>query len=114
MPYMMIMTNTGLSPHKRKDLLNDASRTVADQLGKSENYVMVSYSHDADMVFAGTDDPMAYVELKSIGLPEDQTSALSAALCELMHQHLAIPGERVYIEFSAADRHMWGWNNKTF
>ncbi|RLD31936.1 MAG: hypothetical protein DRI73_07875 [Bacteroidetes bacterium] len=27
---------------------------------------------------------------------------------------LNIPKERVYIEFSSAERHMFGWNGKTF
>ena len=114
MPYMKIITNTGLSPHRREDLLKAASKTVAEQLDKSEDYVMVSYLRDTDMLFAGSDEPMAYVELKSIGLPEDKTSAFSAALCDVLHTHLAIPAERVYIEFSRVERHLWGWNNKTF
>ncbi|PCH63568.1 MAG: hypothetical protein COC09_05520 [Gammaproteobacteria bacterium] len=41
--------------------------TLAGQFGKSENYVMISYKHCNDMMFAGTDEPPAYLELKSIG-----------------------------------------------
>ncbi|MEW8510880.1 MAG: hypothetical protein AB2608_08600 [Candidatus Thiodiazotropha sp.] len=32
----------------------------------------------------------------------------------MMEQQLAIPAERVYIEFSSAERHLWGWNATTF
>ncbi len=114
MPYMVITSNTGLSPHRRVELLTAASQAVSEMLGKSENYVMASYLHNDDMVFAGNNEPTAYVELKSIGLPDDQTSGFSSAICKLLDHHLGVPADRVYIEFSSAERHLWGWNNKTF
>jgi hypothetical protein len=35
-------------------------------------------------------------------------------LCGFITQELGIAAERIYIEFSGPERHMWGWNNKTF
>lgn len=75
---------------------------------------MVALNHNPQMLFAGDDSPLAYLELKSIGLPADRTADFSKALCELITQHLQIPSDRIYIEFSDAQRHMWGWDAGTF
>jgi hypothetical protein len=66
------------------------------------------------MLFGGDDAPLAYLELKSIGLPEERSNEFSAALCRLMQTQLDIAPERVYIEFSGPARHLWGWNQTTF
>ena len=65
-------------------------------------------------LFAGDNQPLAYLELKSIGLPGDRTKALSADLCQLISTELAIAPDRIYIEFHDAPRNMWGWNGSTF
>ncbi|MCW4293115.1 MAG: phenylpyruvate tautomerase MIF-related protein [Candidatus Thiodiazotropha taylori] len=52
--------------------------------------------------------------MKSIGLPVDRTGDFSKLLCLLMQKQLQISEERVYIEFSSAERHLWGWNSATF
>jgi hypothetical protein len=66
------------------------------------------------MRFAGSNDPLAYLELKSIGLPTDRTTEFSQTLCDTLSQQLQIPTDRIYIEFSDAERHLWGWNGATF
>lgn len=114
MPYLSITTNQPLSDAQRDPLLRDASALVAAQLGKPERYVLVAWQHNPAMCFAGSADPLAYLELKSIGLPADATADLSAALCDFVGERLGIAAERVYVEFADAARHMWGWNGATF
>jgi len=114
MPYLKIQTNITPDTATREKLLRDLSKSVAEQLGKSERYVMVAIEAGAPMIFAGDAGPLAYLELKSIGLPEANTASFSAALCSLVEKELGIPGDRIYIEFADAERHMWGWNNATF
>jgi phenylpyruvate tautomerase len=114
MPVLRILTNAQVPAEDRTTLLARASRTVADLLGKPESYVMVILEDGRDMVFAGTLAPSAYLELKSLGLPEDRTTQYPRALCALMTDALGIPGERVYIEFAAPARQMFGWNGGTF
>jgi phenylpyruvate tautomerase PptA (4-oxalocrotonate tautomerase family) len=113
MPLLNIQTNQP-APANQGRILRDISAAVADMLGKPERYVMVSLDAGRPMRFAGDDGPLAYLELKSIGLPEERTADFSATLCGLMQDHLDIPPERVYIEFSGAARHLWGWNGGTF
>ena len=66
------------------------------------------------VVFAGSTEPTAYCELKSIGLPAQRTSDYSKTLCQLVAQELGIAPSRTYIEFANATGDMWGWNNETF
>ena len=114
MPLLRITTNKPVDQDQLPELLKQASTDVAGMLGKPERYVMVDFVFNPHMLFAGTSAALAYLELKSIGLPGERTGEFSEALCQLMQQQLHIPAERVYIEFSAAERHLWGWNSGTF
>jgi len=112
MPYLKIHSN--VLTDKPKELLTKASAAVAIALDKPETYVMVDYAHNINMVFAGNATPLAYLELKSIQLPEHNTATLSRTLCDLITDTLHITPERIYIEFANAERHMWGWDKRTF
>jgi phenylpyruvate tautomerase len=114
MPFLKIRTNQRLAESAKKSLASRASARVAELLGKPEAYVMVSVETDANMLFAGTDEPLAYLELKSIGLPQSITASASRALCELVAEATGVATNRIYIEFTDAPRHMWGWNGDTF
>ena len=114
MPYLKIQTNEIITPELERKLLREASTLVSSELGKPEKYVMVNIEPTRPMLFAGTDAPTAYLELKSIGLPESNTKALSAALCKLINDCIGISADRIYIEFADAPRSMWGWNSTTF
>ena len=114
MPLLTITSTRKMDDARARELTRKASATVASILGKPERYVMVILNHNPQMLFAGDDAPLAYLELKSIGLPEDRTAGLSHELCELVSQEMGVPGDRIYIEFSNAARHLWGWNNATF
>ena len=114
MPLLQITTNKTLSDTEQQTIVKDLSASVASMLGKPENYVMVILQTNPAMSFAGPDSPLAYLELKSLGLPEDKTADFSSALCSLVNEHLSVPQDRTYIEFSSPPRHFWGWNNSTF
>lgn len=114
MPYLKIQTNQKLSESAEKEFLEKASATVSRELGKPESYVMVAIDPPRPMMFAGSDEPTAYLELKSIGLPASSTKDLSGVLCQLISEELSIDQDRVYIEFTNAERNMWGWNSSTF
>jgi len=114
MPMLKIQTNATVSEDNKKALATLASSAVAEMLGKPERYVMVSIEENPSMLFGGSDAPLAYLELKSIGLPESQTSEFSTRLSSLLEEQLGLKADRVYIEFADAARNMWGWNGGTF
>lgn len=114
MPTLLIKTNAADAAADRPALLQAASRTVAEMLGKPEGYVLVALEPVADMCFGGDAAPLAYLELKSLGLPEERTAEFSATLCGFLEQHLGVPPSRVYIEFAAPARHLFGFDGRTF
>lgn len=113
MPVLKIETNTKILTAKSQ-LLQEASALIAEMLGKPENYVMVSLNDQQSLIFAGTDEPAAYVELKSLGLSEIHTVDYSSKICGFLTQSLGIPANRIYIEFASPERHLFGWDNTTF
>lgn len=94
--------------------LSTLSYEVAQLLGKPESYVMVRFQHNGNMLFAGSAEPLAFVQLKSLGLPDTQTREYSSKLCALVNKELGIDPSRIYIEFISPERHMWGWDSATF
>jgi len=114
MPLLRITTNKALTDAMQSEANRFFSTTVASLLGKPENYVMIILHVESAMMFAGSDDPLAYLELKSLGLPEEKTADFSSALCAAVSDQFAIPAARIYIEFSSPARHLWGWNGTTF
>lgn len=114
MPYLKIQTNQEINEGTQKSLLEKASKAVSEQLGKPETYVMVTIDPPRPMLFAGSDAPAAYLELKSIGLPASATTNISASLCGLIGEVLSIDQNRIYVEFTNVERNMWGWNGGTF
>lgn len=114
MPLMKLQTNIDIELAQQAGFLKQASVMTASVLGKPEDYVMVVVEPGQAMLFAGTTAPLAYVEFKSIGLPEARTAEFSAAICSLIHATFGIEKNRIYIEFSDAPRTMWGWDGSTF
>jgi len=112
MPLFRLQTNTAI--RDKPAMLVAASKLIATQLGKPVSFVMVELVDDCSMLFAGSAAPLACLQLKSLGLQAEQTEALSAALCDWVSAQLAIPAQRIYIEFSAPERALWGWNRSTF
>jgi len=112
MPFLKIQTNAQVS--WPDELLKKATLLLSDVLSKPEGYIMVSFESNPHMMFGGSEDPLMYIELKSIGLPQSRTKAISAALTEFLTGETGVPPDRIYIEFSNVDRAMWGWNGSTF
>jgi phenylpyruvate tautomerase len=112
MPFIRIHTNIQVS--ESSEVLKKLSSLAAEKIGKPEAYVMTALSDQASMNFGGSDEPLAFIECKSIGLGETQTKGLSASLCSFCEKEMGIPQSRVYIEFAGAKGSMWGWKGGTF
>jgi len=114
MPYLKISTNKNIDKHTENDITLKVSSLVAELLGKPESYVMTEINSGVTMTFAGNAEPLAYLEMKSIGLPENKTAVFSESLCAFIHENMGISPDRIYLEFADARRNMWGWNGSTF
>ncbi len=114
MPYLKLKTNVSISDEQTPALLAKLSHLMAQETSKPERYVMVELKNQNNIIFAGSTDPLAYLECKSIGLSSTQAKSLSAAISELLNTELGLSEDRVYIEFSNAAADYWGWNGSTF
>ncbi len=114
MPYFSIRTNQAVDQPAQQALMNKASAFIADLLGKPEQYVMISIQTDAPLIFGGSEDPTAFVELKSIGLPRDRCGEFAEKISGFVQAELGPPPDRVFIDFKALERDLFAWNGKTF
>ena len=114
MPYLNLQTNATISAAQSPQLLKQLSALMAKETGKPERYVMVALQENQNMLFGGADQPLAYVECKSIGLTTTQAKAISAAVTQVLTTALPLSAERIYIEFSNCPAEFWGWNGSTF
>jgi phenylpyruvate tautomerase len=81
MPLLKLETTVVLSEDKRKALLASLSKTVAETIGKPEQYVMVTVGQAA-MLMSGNPGHAAFVDVRSIGgLTNDVNRKLSQKVC---------------------------------
>jgi phenylpyruvate tautomerase len=114
MPYLKIQTNLPLAKKAERNVLRTTSSLIAGLLDKPEEFVMVAIQANTPMLFAGSDEPVAFLELKSLGLPARKTKPLCEALCTMIEDHLGIAKARVYVKFISVKRGMWGWKGDMF
>ncbi len=114
MPYLKLNTNATITSEQSSQLLGHLSKAMAQETGKPERYVLVEINENKAMIFAGSNDLLAYLECKSIGLSTGQAKSISAVVSNILKESLLISGDRIYIEFSNCPGEFWGWNGSTF
>ena len=116
MPLIKVQSSVS-APQKEnvEAMLKSLSAKLAEHVGKPESYVMTAFEPEVAMTFAGTTDPVCYVEIKSVGnMNPTQTKAMSKDFCQQIEEKLGVSAKRIYIEFADAKGSMWGWNSSTF
>lgn len=114
MPYFSVQTSHALDDTAAAGLARRASAFAAELLGKPEAYVMTAVTPGTVMTFAGSDAPTAFIEVRSIGLPEDRCSEFAEAISRFIQTELDIDPGRVFIDLRDLPRTRFAWNGKTF
>jgi phenylpyruvate tautomerase len=114
MPYLSIQTNVGLEGEAQKRLLAEASKIVATTLNKSEKYVMVAWTPAPKMAFDSDPNGAAFLELRSIGIPEASRQKLPGVLAKCMSDNLGIDADRVYLVMMDVPGKYWAAGEQTF
>ena len=74
---------------------------------------MTGFEDQADLVFQGSAEDIAYVEVKAFGEPSAAgADKMTAGVCQLMEKELNIPANRTYVSYWGTDK--WGWNGGNF
>jgi len=88
---------------------------IAKCIGKSEDFVLTVFNPNTSMQFGAKAGISAYCEIKNVGvLSPDTTNQIASFITEVLSTKLKISPEQLYIEFQESERHLWGWNGKTF
>jgi len=115
MPLLRISMSQKISETDQLELLKQGSSIVSEALGKSEQYVMTLFNAPVPITFGGSNDPAAFIEVKSIGhLSGENCNALCEKLSSLLQTQTGVHPDRVYLDFEDVPRNFWGWNGRTF
>ena len=114
MPFVNLQVSIPVGEEKQQVILQEASRILAEGIGKPETYVMVALE-TSPFLMGGTAEPAAFADVRSIGGLTPQVNArLSAELAELLERQVGIPRTRLYANFTDVPASAWGYNGKTF
>ena len=116
MPLAKIYTTEDFELSDFDKVSKSISGILSSVLKKSVDYIMCVYPKSHYQSFANNSlDPSIYVEIKNVGvLSPEVTSELTEKLTSILIENTEAPASRIYIEFQNSERHMWGWNGKTF
>ncbi len=114
MPFINTKVSVPLSREKEEQLKTRLGEAISIFPGKTERWLMLDFSDDRRLWFAGSNDrPAAMVEVELLGSADRETCArMTARVCEIFSDVLGIPADRVYVNYTFSTE--WGWNNANF
>ena len=114
MPLLRAHLSKAIDDATRAELLAKLSQMAATALGKPESYMMVMLRDEVPMLMAGSADPAAWVEVRSVGtINPEQAKKLSVAITEAI-TGVGIQPKRIYSNFQGVPGAMWGYGGDTF
>ena len=113
MPYFSIETNKQIDRESNEELMKKASAFLSEMLGKPEQVIMVTVKAGMPYIFSATNEPAAFVQIKSLGLERDRCSEFSEKVCTFLEKEVGVPRDRAFIEFIDIDGKIFGWNGRT-
>lgn len=113
MPYFSIETNKLIDKDQNLELMKKATSFLSGIMNKPEQVIMVAIKPGKPCIFGGTDDPTAFVQVKSLGLEIGRCPEYSNKLCGFIENEMGIPMDRVFIDFANIDGKLFGYNGTT-
>ena len=114
MPLIDTKLNVALSREKEEILKRRLGEAISLFPGKSEYWLMLTFSDNCRMWFRGYDNfPIAMVEVKLFGSAEAALcNRMTSTVCKLFEEELGISPDHVYVNYTFSDT--WGWNGENF
>ena len=105
---------TGTVSEEKKEAIKTRLGQAISILNKSETYLMVGFEDNYDLFMAGQKlEKGAYVSVSLFGnASADAYDKMTAKICEILADELAIPGDKVYVTYHGVND--WGWNGSNF
>ncbi len=115
MPLICLKLSATLNKDQQTQLSTKLSSIVAGQLGKPESYMMVILEPQTPILFAQSQEPAAFADIRSVGsISGDQAKRLSRAITDAIATLANIRTDRIYLNFSGLSGAMWGYDGATF
>lgn len=113
MPLFETKISIKLDDASKTSLYNGYKKVCSEVLGKPEQFLMVTFEDNVDMIFQETRDPCAYVNVKLFGkLSAENASKATAQITALLTKSCAIPSSRIYVSHYSTEQ--WGWDGSNF
>ena len=113
MPFINTKTNVKIDTDKELYLKEAFAKAIELIPGKSERWLMLNFSDCCRMHLAGSDAPLAMLEVEIFGKASPAAyDALTKELTDIVNEALSIPPDRIYVKYEEIDT--WGWNGDNF
>lgn len=113
MPYIDTKTTEKISEEQRRELIARFGEAIEIIPGKSERWLMLNFLGEQDMAFSGKAGLCAMVNVKIYGKSTAEAySKLTAKICDIMNEVLAIPRDRIYVQYDECE--IWGYDGYNF
>lgn len=113
MPMLRLFANVEIPDQQAAALGASLTAVLADITGKPVEKMLVQVAGSQHITFAGSGDPAAFVECKSVGLTPEGAKELSAGLCTHIFENVGVAPERTYIDFKDLQRPFVGHKGTT-
>lgn len=110
MPFIKTSTNINIDENK-KEVLKTRFGTAISIMGKPESYLMLEFEDAKTMYFAGSNEPLAFVDIKVLG-SANNTNEMTKEVTKILSEELNLPPNRIYIAYK--DYSDWGFNGNNF
>ena len=114
MPFINLKTTEKITDSIKEELTALLGEAISIIPGKSEKWLMLNLEGECNMAFAGNSTlPTAYLEVKIFGKAgAEDYERLTARLCDIIEDRLAVPQDRTYVKYEEA--YIWGWQGSNF
>lgn len=112
MPILRIETNQDLTDEQKQQLLEKSTDMLCRVLDKPKTFMMVYIDAGCCMLFEGSADPAALIQLRLFAFDEEKVPAIIADITDFIHQELAVEPSRQYIQLTEMKTALFGWNGK--
>lgn len=113
MPCIETKVNIAISKEKEEALTREFGKAVT-ALGKTENWLMLSFEDNCRLAFKGKSDmSIAFVEVKFYGSANSSScEKMSESIFSILKKELDIDPANAYVKYEATEN--WGWNGSNF
>mmetsp|Transcript_18362 Transcript_18362/g.38228 ORF Transcript_18362/g.38228 Transcript_18362/m.38228 type:complete len:165 (-) Transcript_18362:115-609(-) len=114
-PSLILTTNVDLGgPEAKLDIMKKCSKLISEVTGKPEQYVAVSITDGASVIWGGETCNAALGCFYCIGqINKENNGAIQAGVSSLLKPH-GVEDDKIYINYFDVPRENCGWSSRTF